>query len=132
MIERYYKSISGSLKLYSQHPRRRAFFSFTIVFHYFYNSAITKCSNKECPVRKIFFALRCIFEKGIKMNNQELNIHELREMDIKEQAEKSKKTTIIDNEMADLYNDLGCPDEFGDIYLCDGMYLRPDGSIYER
>ena len=66
------------------------------------------------------------------MNNQELNIHELREMDIKEQAEKSKKTTIIDSEMADLYNDLGCPDEFGDIYLCDGMYLRPDGSIYER
>ena len=72
------------------------------------------------------------------MNNQELNIHELREMDIREQAEKNKnikktKTTIMDNEMAQLYNDLGGdPDGSGDVYLCDGMYLRPDGSIYER
>ncbi|UGS41063.1 hypothetical protein G163CM_17640 [Pseudocitrobacter corydidari] len=40
-------------------------------------------------------------------------------------------TNIIEPSMVDIYSDL-CVEDGEDVYLSDGMYMRPDGTTYER
>ncbi len=40
-------------------------------------------------------------------------------------------TNIVEPSMVDIYSDL-CVEDGEDVYLSDGMYMRPDGTTYER
>ena len=40
-------------------------------------------------------------------------------------------TNIVEPGMVDIYSDL-CVEDGEDVYLSDGMYMRPNGTIYER
>lgn len=40
-------------------------------------------------------------------------------------------TNIVEPSMVDIYSDL-CGEDGEDVYLSDGMYMRPNGTIYER
>lgn len=40
-------------------------------------------------------------------------------------------TNIVEPSMVDIYSDL-CVEDGEDVYLSDGMYMRPNGTTYER
>ncbi|EML1874664.1 TPA: hypothetical protein KEX07_003083 [Proteus mirabilis] len=40
-------------------------------------------------------------------------------------------TNIVEPDIVDIYSDL-CIEDGEDFYLSDGMYMRPNGTIYER
>lgn len=40
-------------------------------------------------------------------------------------------TNIVEPSMVNIYSDL-CVEDGEDVYLSDGMYMRPNGTIYER